>query len=342
MLPNKCTLSLLCCVFFFLHANGTPDTPDQKSLFDWFHEPDEILEAELQANLDSLFAIKMTNEFVPATFRITRLDEEEIELPVKIRARGRYRRKICDFPPLKLDFDKDILESSGLKKYDEYKLVTHCFSKPGGKQNVMKEYLTYKLYQILSDRSYRVQLIKIRYRNDRGKTWATSYGFLIEDEKELAKRLNATVNDDRFGITKDSLDLKTVHTHDLFQCMIGNTDWSLLMNRNLKLLCDKENPAYYPVPYDFDFSGVVNASYAIPNSDYNQKNIRERFFLGTANSTSELQSTLAHFQNKKEEMLRMVKGFKPLDGTSRRDIIKYLNTFYDSLKDGTFEEMVAK
>lgn len=333
------SLCLLCLTLTAGAQNG--DDEPELSIFDWFYAPDEMLKVEIQADLDSLIAGKFTENKYPGVFTIIRQDGEELQLPMKLTTRGRYRRKVCDFPPIKLDFDKDVLIERGLKKHDEYKLVSQCFDDLFSEDAVKREYLVYRLYEELTDKSFRVQLVKIKYRNAKGKRLYTHFGFIIEDEKELAERLECELFEDLFNLPVDSLVQKDLHRHDLFQYMIGNTDWSLPMSRNMKFLSPEDKPYYSIVPYDFDFSGLVDAAYARPNIDLKQTSILERHYLGVAKSPEELKTTLAFFKTKKDALIRRIKQFKILNSELRFKMVKYLESFYDSLEDGSFQNALT-
>ncbi|MBK9492182.1 MAG: hypothetical protein IPO07_27855 [Haliscomenobacter sp.] len=58
-------------------------------------------------------------------------------------------------------------------------MVTHCIeNKTIGNEQLLKEFLTYRLYNLLTDKSYRVQLIQITYVDSNGKDKEKRYGFL--------------------------------------------------------------------------------------------------------------------------------------------------------------------
>ena len=341
-LSRKTTLKFLFLLMNIPLATGQPagDRGAGRSVLDWFYAPEEVLEAQIQTDIEQLTAQKMTNEEVRGTMTITNAAGETLEIPVNIRARGRFRRRLCDFPPLKLDFDKSVLNDHDLNDFDEYKLVTHCLASGFGSEFVLKEFLTYRLYEILTDHSFRVQLFRIKYLGADGRRYSTSYGFVIEDEKEIAKRLGGKLIEGRFNVAQDSFIRAELYRHDVFQYMVCNTDWSLPMLRNMKLIWDANREAYFVVPYDFDFAGLVKAPYAVPNADLGQKNIRERHFMGVAGSMEELQPTLDLFRSKREEILAYIKGFKQLPGAQRRDMMKYVKSFYKSLEDGSFRAAV--
>ena len=140
---------------------------------------------------------------------------------------------------------------------------------------VFREYLTYKLYNELTPNSLRVQLVKITYLDKSNPDYRlTRYGFLIEDEEEFSWRTAATVKE-QMGLKPTELSPSHEKLAALFQYMIGNTDWSVEMRRNLEIL-EKPDGKLVPVPYDFDFSGIVSAPYARPNVDVGQKRVGER------------------------------------------------------------------
>lgn len=315
---------------------------EKPTIFDWCYAPGELLEIEIQTNLDSLVEFKMTNSEVEGVVTLRNNHEESAVLPAKLRARGRFRRRLCDFPPVKIDFDKDDLEDMGLKKTDDYKLVTHCFNSRAGDENVLKEYLTYRLYQQLTEKSFRVQLLKIRYLNEKGRKKATAYGFLIENEDEIAERLNSELIEDRYNVSRDSLEAFTLDLHDLFQYAVSNTDWNLPMVRNMKLFWRPADQEFFVVPYDFDFSGLVNTDYALPNADLGQKNVRERHFMGAADSPEELADALALMRSNRERLRNMIMDFEPLSKSERKDMVEYLDSFYESLTNGAFKADLMK
>jgi len=319
------------------------EAPTNKSLFDELSRHGEGLDIEIETNLDTLFAGK-DEEYQKATMRYKTADKEEKVWTFRIRQRGKFRRRVCDIPPLKLEFKKEHLLEAGLQPFDDLKLVTHCLEDdPTAKNNLMREYLAYKLYNEITDRSFRVQLVRITYRNTgKGMGKMKRYGFLIEDVDDVAHRLEGDececMNMDRNLLNQEAL----ANMH-VFQYMIGNADYDLILLRNLKLVTPYDGGEAIVVPYDFDFSGLVNAPYAIPNPDYGIKNVKERVYIGEGLSQSRKDATLEHFRSKKESLLAIVKDFKELNGAARREIRDYLNSFYASIENGLPEtgEMAA-
>ena len=310
---------------------GTTETVSMTpSVFDQFNQ-EQVLKVELSLDIEALHANKKSNEYMPATFSISD-EQSSSSWSVKVRARGRFRRVKSEFPPLKLKFSKKELIAKGLSEDNEYKLVTHFFDSKQGDDAVLREYLAYKLYNQLSDQSYRVQLAEVTYRDQNTNKTTTRYGILIEDADQLSKRLQGKICDECFNYPEASYNAENIQLHALFQYMIGNTDWSVKMNRNLKVMKLKNTGKYIAVPYDFDFSGFVNASYALPNIDYKLTSVRDRAFLGSDNLTTELKQAKTLMISKRGQLENTVNNFKVMSKKSRKDIIEYLDSFYTALE----------
>lgn len=298
-------------------------------------EREGAMKLEIELSLDTLEKNTKTENYYPATFRFTDNTGAPQEWDVKVRARGRYRRRVCDFPPLKIDFAKGELQKKGLLPFDDLKLVTHCLDGEKGDDSALREYLAYELYRKLNVRSLRAQLVHVTYidKND-SRRKITQYGILLEDVDELAARFESEECEECFGLPLAQLDPENLRLHALFQYMIGNTDWSVAMSRNMKILKPLNGGAYWVVPYDFDFSGMVNAPYAVPNPDLRQQYVGQRIYMGAEHTNSELEVTAALFKAQKEEILQSVEQFKLLSRRSRKEILEYLGAFFDELETG--------
>ena len=313
------------------------DTISQKTIFDLISK-EEILEATLEADFEHFLAHKKKMiKYQSGKFSFTDTSGIVQEFKVGIKPRGKYRRKICDFPPLRIKFKKKGLRKLGLNdRFNSLKFVSHCLeNKKEGKENILREYLIYKMYNLHSEHSLRAQLAKITYvQKGSGEKLFTRYAILLENENELAHRTHTVVVEKK-NCSVDSLLVFGGSVQALFQCMIGNADWSLVHMRNIKLLREPGQKQLHVFPYDFDFSGFVNAGYAIPNPDYHLSNIQQRVFLGKIQDSQEMEKVALHFLERKEATLELCKKFKLLRKKSRKNIIHYLNSFYDMLENET-------
>ena len=153
---------------------------------------DEPLVLELHCALQKLKkkASEGEEDYQPAWLRIEQGGKEVFADSLRIRPRGNSRLEICDFPPLKLKFPKTYRDSSALGPLDKVKLVSHCRSKTKYEQPLLQEYLVYKAYQLFTDLSLQVRLVRIRYLDSQSDELDTEvhWGFLLEEEEEMAKR----------------------------------------------------------------------------------------------------------------------------------------------------------
>lgn len=320
---NRTRLFWLLLVGIILFSCTTAQA-QKPSLFDqWTHE--DMLDIELDTKLSHLLdSNRLNNEYQDANFRYTNADGEEELFDMKIRLRGKFRRKNCVFPPIKLNFDKDDLKARGWRKDDEFKLVTPCIVGPLGRDYVLREYLAYKIFQEVSEVHFRVQLVRFVIKDRDSRKKLKGWGFIIEDEKTLANRFDLEKCDECYSLSPDKFDQKNLRRTALFQYLIGNADWSVTLAKNLEILRTEDQPyTYYAVPYDFDYSGFVNPSYATPNRDYNLTSVRDRIFLADL-SDEDMQPAIRAFLEKKQTITDLIWNFKRLDYDSRNDLLEYV------------------
>ena len=313
---------------------GWANPPENSTLFNTFYQND-ILPIELEIDFDAIDESVKTDETSEAVFKYQKTKGQWEEWPVKVKVRGRYRRRVCDYPPLKIDFSKKHLKSQGFAPYDDLKLVTHCFDDPESKEAVIKEYLAYQMYNELTDQSFRAQLVEVIYKDISSRKRYKAYGILLEDVDELAGRTQSIECEDCYGLNASNFDTHALVTHDLFQYMIGNTDWNVKMGRNLKIMQKQGQSSYWLAPYDFDFSGLVDASYAIPSVDYKQENITDRVYIGQRPSADVWMAVKQQYLSKKDILIDKVNSIESLSRSTRKNAISYLNTFFIELDGDT-------
>jgi hypothetical protein len=326
-------INLLCCPFILTSQNTTPPS---ESIFESLSYQDAI-DVIIVTNLDSLINERRRNSYQYAQFIYKNKQGEEITRKLKVKPRGKYRRRVCDFPTIKLNFSKKELKANGFLKFDDYKLVTHCLDDEEiSKENVLREYLIYKMYNLLSEYSYKVQFLNITYIDINDSSYQLKRaGFLIEDTAELENRLAIEVHS-KSRLPIDSFNIHQYNFVSLFQYMVGNVDWSATpFTKNVKTFKSPVSNRFHLIPYDFDFSGLVSPSYQRLAEHLNQKSARERFFLGHLSKPSDLEKQFAQFETKKAPLFDYVKNFKLLSKSSKKDMLKYLQSFYKDIADGT-------
>jgi hypothetical protein len=281
-----------------------------------FFGTDESLPITLKYDITSFIRHKNKGEYLDAEMTISYKDSPPVTKNIRIKARGNFRRGQCYFPPIYLNFKTDPIQNTELKGMKKVKIVTHCSSSKSNQKYLLKEYLAYKLFNVLSDNSFRVHLLDISYI-DTGKKKKNyeAYGFIIEPVELVAKRQNSVLVDPMIvrgtNIKNESADLVA-----LFEYMIANTDWRFKSGHNIKYIksLSEVTDKVIAVPYDFDFSGFVDAFYSFPQEWSTVKDVKEREYLGYCrNDEKEYLKVMATFQEKKQDILETINSFSYLD-----------------------------
>jgi len=326
---NKTAYFIFILGFFFLGAAIAQErnTGQPMPLF----QSDELIYLDLKADFSEVFSVTDDSTYFPATISFTLEDGQTGSLDIKIRSRGNTRRKkeFCSFSPLRLNFPKKKTSNTTFEGQNVLKLVTHCNKASHFEQNTILEYLIYRAFNVLTDTSFKVRpaLINYIYDDKKGESMQ-KFAFFIEREKLLAGRLGGVERKpDR--IRPDRLDPYQTCLVDIFQYMIGNTDYSIYERHNVVIISDSGGlyPPF-PVPYDFDWSGVVSARYAVPNPKINTKDVTERVYRGVKQAPEILDHTIRRFNEKKEEIYSVFEDFELLDDKEKRRVIRYLDDFY--------------
>lgn len=303
--------------------------------YDELFASDQPLKIDLQFDFKELLKNKYKEEYVAADFEATFEDGTQISEGIKIRARGNLRKQYCNFPPIKLNFKGEKKGSSKFLGQKKLKLVTPCKGSEVFQQYVYGEFLAYKMFNLISDLSFRVRLVELRYIDKSGKKKPMEFsGFLIEDVDDMAARNECR----EMEIPKFSQRL-VEHNYmakvSLFQYAIGNTDWKIENIHNVKILQtnDPINQILYAVPYDFDYAGLVNAMYAVPQENLGLTSVRERLYLGIYQNEARINESIDIFLSKEIAIHQLIDEFEPLDKGTRIRIKRYLKEFYSIIKN---------
>ena len=298
-------------------------------------EDDSPLEIELTGPLWSLVKNKKERKEWPF-----RLRSETHELDLLLRARGNSRMRVCDFPPLRFNFNRSDTAGTVFEGQDKLKLVTRCRKSDRSEDDVLEEYAAYRIFGLLSDVSFRVRLVHITYKDtdDRIKEkYRTSYGFLIEPQDQLASRVDGSLSE------IPAVSLKRLDKHQaalvyIYQYLIGNTDWSLVAAdsdesccHNVKLF--KIGSKQFPVPYDFDLAGIVNASYARPDQSLNIRQVSQRLYRGFCTEPDVLKTALTTITSSQDKVLDVIADLPALTEKEKAKQTKYLGGFFKKAAD---------
>lgn len=320
-------------IVIFLSSTLMLSQTDSLTLFESLYG-EQMIEMHIKTNLRQIIKHKSKKEKHKGVLTYTDANGVPQEWDIKIKARGNNRNEICFLPPLKLDFKKEELRKNGIQgRYDKFKLVVHCNNGDNYDNYVLREYLTYKLYNELTENSFRVQLVKLMLEDVEAKQKPIeTYAFLIEDVDELAERLGGRV------VTNKLFNPKKIHpaSYDLmsvFQFMIGNLDWHILSHHNIKLVTNNTLQAVVAIPYDFDYAALVGTPYATPHTKLPVEDIRERYYLGLCRGMGVYEPTFQLFQNKKERLLAICQEMSLLSEKAKRPFLKYLEGFFEILEN---------
>lgn len=258
--------------------------------------------------------------------------DDTLVFNIKIETRGNFRRDPdnCVFPPLRINFKKKQVKGTIFEGLDKVKLVTHCRPKSRAyRQYVMSEYLVYRVFNILTDTSFRVRPFNISYVDEpSGKKSQESFAFFIEPDDALEDRLKLNETKEKYFL-QDSTRYQHMSRLAVFQYFVGNTDWAVSTLHNIKLfkLSDEEPP--YAIPYDFDWCGVVDAVYAKPLPRFELESVSDRLFRGYCRTREQLEEQFAYFRSKKDEIYQIYEQFEPLRKRKRKDAISFYDEFYE-------------
>jgi hypothetical protein len=268
----------------------------------------------------------------PGTIGWTNDDGAAMSAPVLVRTRGNSRRKpqVCSFAPLRIEFDKARMKGTPFAGHSALKLGTHCRESGEYEQYVLREYAVYRVFNLLTPRSFRARLAKATYvdaRNDR--TIVSRYAIFLEDDDDVAERqLGRTVTVK--GIPFTGLDPESLTLMMVFEYMIGNTDVSVASQHNVVLVQTREGRRY-PVPYDFDYSGLVDTTYSLPDKRLGIATVRDRLYRGPCRAPEELEPFFAKFRAAKDEIFALYDTLPDLSTGYRRDAKGYLDGFYRTI-----------
>jgi len=307
-------------------------------------QSNEILTITISAPLRTIIQDRRDDsEEHPGTLSYGNADAGVVTVPVDIKTRGnsRLQRSICRFPPLRLDFPRKRVAGTLFEDQDKLKMVTHCQDNPDYEQSLLREYLTYRAYNVLTDLSYRVRLARITYVDtEREGEAITKFGFIIEHEDAMEARTGHALLELPV-ISPDAMDPAPLNVLEVFQFMIGNMDWDPFLSEsgddecchNTQPVGESNGPAY-SVPYDFDVTGLVSSRYANrlvreTLHRYGLRNVRERLYRGRCRSNEYLDATIQLFLDRKETIYMLFRTQEGIESRALERVIAYLDDFYE-------------
>jgi hypothetical protein len=307
-------------------------------------ESEDPLTLTIEAPLETIFKEReQESSYHPGAMILENADGSRSSLDIEVKTRGKFRlnRRNCGFPPLRINFKTKQVENTVFAGQDKLKLVTHCQDKRDEyQQYILLEYLVYRTYNLLTDMSFRVRLARINYVDtDEDRDPITKYAFFIEDDELMAARngwdlLQVPVVPP-VAYKQDQLNLAEV-----FQFLAGNTDWDAFKGppdeidccHNVKVIGNPQGPVF-PVPYDFDWTGMVSARYAKPDPSLSIRTVRQRLYRGVCLVRDQLSSTIPAFEQQKEAIYGLYQNQEGLEEKQIERSVDYLDDFYEIVGD---------
>jgi hypothetical protein len=272
---------------------------------------------------------------VPYEFTLT---AGETDYAVRLSPRGKSRLETCAFPPLRLTFTEPPSESSPFFGLERVKLVTPCRDVHNMEMNVYEEYAAYRMFNLLSDVSYRARLLNITYDDTSGELDGTHPAFAIEPTDHMAERLGGRERE-LPGVSRKNLDPDHASRMYVFQYLVGNTDWSLVTAEGDDFCCHNGRllqlgNQLYLVPYDFDRTGLVDASYAKPAPKTRIRKVTQRRYRGYCmEDDAPLGEAVALTVTLEPEIMAIVDQLPGLEAADREKTRRFLAGFFEDAEN---------
>lgn len=289
----------------------------------------------------------------PAT-RSGSLQHGAENLAVMLSPRGitRRRKETCQFPPLRVEFAQPPAATSVFAGQRRLKLVTHCRPGEGFQQYVLLEYAAYRLYNLLSPASFRARLATIDYVEADGRPLTRRVGFFIEDADDAARRNGMREANVGPRIPVARLGPADAARFAVFQYMIGNLDWAMQAGPPGNNCCHNSrligaqggaSPVLVPMPYDFDFAGLVDAPYATPPEAVKVSSVKVRRYRGFCRDNALALAAVADFRARRGEIMGVLGQIPGLSQGTHRKASAYLDRFFaDIASDASVQDKLLK
>lgn len=292
---------------------------------------DDPLAFRLTADFKAIDADKDPNstKVYQGTIEFAGPDGQPRTVPIEIRPRAHSRRVICSFIPLRLTFPKEGVKGTVFDGITSIKLGVHCRSDYA--EIVAREYVAYRIDNLLTPRSFRARPATATYVDAKTqKSIDTRFAIFLEDDEDLARRLGGRLTSEQ-NLKFAQVDSDTMTMLGLFEYMISNDDVSVMAQHNIKVV-EVPSGQKYPVGYDFDYAGLIDASYAIPNPLHHLTSVRDRYYMGPCRPADQLAPILATFESVKAAVMSIYDTAPVLSKSYRSEAKKFLQEFYHTIE----------
>ncbi len=318
--------------------DGVPSYEDIVAVYEDLFSAEEPLYLTLKFDVEAFKKTRHQDVYHNAEMTNEGSDDSQLTNSVQVKARGTIRRKICNLPPILLNIGNSGIKADSLQDVLRMNMVVRCKNAAQYGPYVLREYLVYKIYNIITPLSYRVRLVRLSIIDTgKGNEVTEDWAFLQEPDELMTLRLNSEmINNDKLSMRVVNPEI--INSLSMFQYMIGNADYSVTGRHNLKILASKEYgpTGFIPVPYDFDYTGLVDATYAIPGPNLGITSVRERYYLGACRPKQVHEETIQELAQFEDEIMEYIKDFEYLDDKEKVDMIEYLDSYFKESKESWF------
>ena len=332
-------LAAFSCIPLSAQQDEYPTFEDTLAVYRDLFGIQEPLNLTLKTDLKHFQRSRTKEEYQPAELTCQVNDTFQVTHNIRIKARGIFRLDYCiSVAPIWLNIKHAGIETEELAEVNKLKLVTHCRSGTKFLDYVLREYLCYKIYNLLSPYSFNVRLVWMKYIDTGREDKVTEgWGFIIEPEEMMAERNNCMpIKNDRLSLA--TVDKEWMDKVAFYSYMIGQGDFSVTGRHNLKILKSKEygTGGFIPVPYDFDYCGLVNTPYATPREDLDIANVKERYYLGACRDEEVHEKTIRWLASYREDIENLVRSFEYMEEEERMDMLEYIESYYKASEQKNF------
>lgn len=312
---------------------------------------DQTLTLSIEAPIRELIRYKGRKSEYDAVVRYIDDKGEPVTLDAKIMSRGNARLESCDFPPIRLEFDRDKADGTVFAGQRRLKMVTHCQRGRSGTRWVLQEYGIYRAYNVITDYSYKVRKLDVTYQDSESERWnRNAPAFFIEATGAAAARLGMdTVRPP--DVKTEQYNLVQTTSQMLFQYLIANTDFSVKRGPEGEGCCHNgrviaprgEQAGWIVLPYDFDQAGIINTDYALPDRRLGIRQVTARLYRGFCWQNEALKEAAAVFTHKREAITAALIPTE-ISASRQARIRRYIERFYDTINDPAEleEDLLAK
>ncbi|MDX2430481.1 MAG: hypothetical protein QNK35_06080, partial [Bacteroides sp.] len=93
---------------------------------------------------------------------------------------------------------------------------------------------------------------------------------------------------------------------------------------------------YTPVPYEFDYAGLVDASYAVPGENLGMSSVTQRYYLGPCRENADYLAGMQYLEDHREEILELIQVFPYLGEKAKNKAIGYIESYFAATAQPNF------